>query len=300
MLCFARNHGRTFLFRLLGLACRPSIPGQVCKYHAGLAPPAQAIPYRNLTYLEIVSDGLRTGANWAIAVTSTVNPEPPPPRPSHVLTTYRWPLVVIILALLALFAFLAFLWITKRTYDETLARGGRAGEYAVQKAEAVAEKFLRGNITRTFLAAIPEITSSGAGNLELATSDQTETFRAEDEKSIFWDKLYLGKTVSEIRVPVTYRYHLRLSDPWRLDVSGQTCIVVAPGIRPSLPPAIHTDKLEKKSDEGWGRFNAREQMADLEKGITPTLGTYAADARHLALVREHCRKTVAEFLSTWR
>ena len=262
-------------------------------------PPAQAIPYRNLTYLEIVSDGLRTGANWAIAVTSTVNPEPPPPRPSHVLTTYRWPLVVIILALLALFAFLAFLWITKRTYDETLARGGRAGEYAVQKAEAVAEKFLRGNITRTFLAAIPEITSSGAGNLELATSDQTETFRAEDEKSIFWDKLYLGKTVSEIRVPVTYRYHLRLSDPWRLDVSGQTCIVVAPGIRPSLPPAIHTDKLEKKSDEGWGRFNAREQMADLEKGITPTLGTYAADARHLALVREHCRKTVAEFVLTW-
>jgi len=228
-----------------------------------------------------------------------VNPEPPPPRPSHVLTTYRWPLVVIILALLALFAFLAFLWITKRTYDETLARGGRAGEYAVQKAEAVAEKFLRGNITRTFLAAIPEITSSGAGNLELATSDQTETFRAEDEKSIFWDKLYLGKTVSEIRVPVTYRYHLRLSDPWRLDVSGQTCIVVAPGIRPSLPPAIHTDKLEKKSDEGWGRFNAREQMADLEKGITPTLGTYAADARHLALVREHCRKTVAEFVLTW-
>ena len=215
------------------------------------------------------------------------------------MATYRWPLVVVIVALIALFAFLAFLWVTKRTYDETLVRGGKAGEYAVRKAEAIAEKFMSGNITKTFIAAIPEISSTGAGNLELATTGQMEIFRAQDEKSIFWDKLYLGRTVSEIRVPATYRYHLRLSDPWRLDVSGQTCIVIAPVIRPSLPPAIHTDQMEKKSDEGWGRFNAREQMADLEKRITPTLSQYAADERHIALVREQCRKTVAEFVKTW-
>ncbi|PYM10275.1 MAG: hypothetical protein DME18_16655 [Verrucomicrobia bacterium] len=228
-----------------------------------------------------------------------MNPETPPPRPEHVLATFRWPLVIVALALVALFAFLTFLWVTKRTYDQTLARGGKAGEYAVQKAEAIAEKFMSGNITRTFLAAIPEITSTGAGNLELATSDQTEAFRAEDQKSIFWDKLYLGKTVSEIRVPVTYRYHLRLADPWRLDVSGQSCIVVAPSIRPSLPPAIHTDRMEKRSDEGWARFNAREQMAGLEKSITPTLSTYAVDKKHIDLVREQCRRTVAEFVKTW-
>src|SRR5437867_8425544 len=141
MLCFVRNHGRTFLFRLLGLAYRPSIPGQVCKYHAGLTPPAQANPSRNFTPAEFVSDWLRSVANWAIAVRSPVNPEPPPPRPSHVLATYRWPLVIVALGLLALSAFLVFLWVMKRTYDETLARGGRAGEYAVQKVEAVAEKF---------------------------------------------------------------------------------------------------------------------------------------------------------------
>src|SRR5439155_746151 len=234
-----------------------------------------------------------------MSLTSIVNPETPPPRPSHVLATYRWPLVIVVLGLLALFAVLAFLWVAKRAYEDTLTRGGRAGEFAAQKAEDVAEKFMRGNITRTFVAAIPEISTTGAGNLELATSDQTETFRAEDEKSILWDKLYLGKTVSEIRVPVTYRYHLRLADPWRLDVSGQSCIVVAPSIRPSLPPAIHTDRMEKRSDEGWARFNAREQMAGLEKSITPTLSTYAVDKKHIDLVREQCRRTVAEFVKTW-
>ncbi len=249
-----------------------------------------------------VAARLRIAANCAMSLKSLksmANPETPPPRPNHVLATYRWPLVFVVLGLLALFAFLASLWVMKRTYDQTLAQGGKAGEYAAQKAEAIAEKFLSGNITRTFVAAIPEISAAGAGNLELATSGQTEVFRAEDEKSVFWDKVYLGKTVSEIRVPVTYRYHLRLSDPWRLDVSGQTCIVVAPVIRPSLPPAIHTDKMEKKSDAGWGRFNAREQMTDLEKSITPTLTGYAADEKHLAFVREQCRKTVAEFVKTW-
>ena len=228
-----------------------------------------------------------------------MNTEASPARPSRILATYRWPLAIVVVACLAIFALLVFLWAAKRTYDETLARGGRAGEYAARTAESIAEKFMRGNITKTFVAAIPEISSTGAGNLELATSDQTESFRAEDEKSVLWDKLYLGKTVSEIRVPVTYRYHLRLADAWHLDVSGQTCIVVAPAVRPSLPPAIHTDKMEKKSDEGWGRFNAREQMAELEKGITPTLKTYATDPRHIALVRDQCRKTVAEFVKTW-
>jgi len=222
-----------------------------------------------------------------------------PPHAKDRLVTFRWPLVVVAVMFMALFAFLAFLWFTKRAYDQTLDRGGRAGEYAVHKAEAIAEKFLSGNITKRFVAAIPEISTTGTGNLELATSEQVETFRAEDEKSIFWDKLYLGKTVSEIRVPVTYRYHLRLADRWRLEVLGQTCVVIAPPIHPSLPPAIHTDRMEKKSEAGWGRFNARDQMTELEKSVTPTLSDYASNEKHLALVRDQCRKTVAEFVKTW-
>ncbi len=228
-----------------------------------------------------------------------MNPENTAPRAHDRLFGYRWPIVVLVVTFMALFAFLAFLWFSKRAYDETLDRSGRAGQMVARKAEAIAEKFLSGNITKSFIAAIPEITTTGTGNLELAMSEQVETFRAEDERSIFWDKLYLGKTVSEIRVPVTYRYHLRLADTWRLDVSGQTCIVLAPAIRPSLPPAIHTDRMEKKSEAGWGRFNAREQMTELEKTMTPGLSQYAADERHLALVRDECRKTVAEFVKTW-
>jgi len=57
--------------------------------------------------------------------------------------------------------------------------------------------------------------------------------------------------------------------------------------------------MEKKSAQGWGRFNARQQMDELEQSITPTLINYAHDENHLSLVREACRKTVAEFVRDW-
>ena len=57
--------------------------------------------------------------------------------------------------------------------------------------------------------------------------------------------------------------------------------------------------MEKSSDEGWARFNAEEQMAKLEKAITPTIRDYARDDRHLGVVRENCRKTVSEFIEDW-
>ncbi|MCU0242029.1 MAG: hypothetical protein MUF51_06365, partial [Vicinamibacteria bacterium] len=42
-----------------------------------------------------------------------------------------------------------------------------------------------------------------------------------------------------------------------------------------------------------------EQMTDLERSITPTLNNYASDATHMSLVREPCRKRLAEFVRTW-
>jgi hypothetical protein len=212
---------------------------------------------------------------------------------------YRWPVAVVAVAFILLLAFLAFLWTARKAYDTTLVEGGKAGRALATGAREIAARFASGTITRTFIAALPEMAPTGLGNLELATARQVETFHAEDSRSVFWEKLYLGTTISEIRVPVTYRYHLRLADPWKLEVSGSTCLVIAPPVRPSLPPAIDTDKMEKRSEAGWARFNAQQQLDELEKSITPTLTQYASDARHLALARAECRKTVAEFVKTW-
>lgn len=216
--------------------------------------------------------------------------EPTPQRSSRhqAMHDFRWPAALVLLAVLALVAY----WITLRTTTEILEKGGDA-------AARIADRFRSGTITTTFVSALPQLTAFPGGNLELASLKVTETFSRTDERKVFWDMFSLGETVTEIRVPVTYRYHLRLNDSWQLDVKDQTCIVRAPAIRPSLPPAIHTDAMERHVDQGWLRFGAARQMEELERSITPTLERSAADPRRLELIREASRRTVAEFVRNW-
>lgn len=211
------------------------------------------------------------------------------------LAALRWPLTVVVLAG---FALLAYWWTLQGVRDVAETAGDAAGSIGRRVADLGA-RFRTGTITRTFLSSIPEVDGTGLGNLELATAQVTEVITATDERRILWDRFSLGETVSEIRVPVTYRYHLRLADPWRIDVDGQSCIVRAPMIRPSLPPAIDTERMIKSTEQDLLRFNGADQLAALERSLTPTLTGFASDARHLELVREESRRTVAEFVRAW-
>ncbi len=211
------------------------------------------------------------------------------------LVSYRWPLVVICLGLIGL----ALYVVTLRQAAKAAGEVGDLVSGAADRAEALARGFLSADITETFLASIPEVATSGSGLLEVATAEITETFTRSDERRIFWDSVSLGTTVTEIQVPVTYRYHPRLDDPWRVEVSGQTCLVFAPPIRPTQPPAIHTDRMTRRAQEDWLRFDAAEQLEALHKSITPRLAARAAGGKHIALVREPSRRTVAEFVRAW-
>jgi hypothetical protein len=209
--------------------------------------------------------------------------------------TARWPLVVVVLGVLG--------YLVIHQIGQTAREGGRA---AAELARAVgdgavdiAAAFQTGTITTTFVAAIPRLTADSGIKLELASFEATEILRTTDERRVAWDLIPLGTTVTEIRVPVTYRYHLRLDEPWRLEVEGQSCVVHAPQIRPTLPPAIDTAGLEKYSDSGWLRFNENEQMEGLERSLTGVLSERASDAAHLEMVRERCRLEVAEFVRAW-
>lgn len=154
-------------------------------------------------------------------------------------------------------------------------------------------------LSESFRESVTRISSTNGDILEVATLEQDETLMKYDMKTLFNELVYLGTTSSEIRVPVFYRYHIKLSDSWDLHVEGKRCIVQAPAIRPSLPPAIRTDGMEKKSEAGWLRFNAKENLETLERELTPTLEKRAGNRGHLDKVREASRKSVAEFVKKW-
>ncbi len=155
------------------------------------------------------------------------------------------------------------------------------------------------SVEESFREIVTRVISTEGDVLELATVETEETFTRTDSRSLFGEMLYLGTTISEVRVPVVYRYHLKLSDEWRIDIRDGQCRVLAPMPRPSLPPAIRTEGMEKKSASGWLRFNAAENLAQLEKDLTPRLEKRAGDKRHLDLAREASRKSVEAFVRKW-
>ncbi len=163
----------------------------------------------------------------------------------------------------------------------------------------LAEHFQKQTITESFRENVRRIASTQGDVLELATLDTEETVTKYDTKTLFNDAVYLGTTVAEIRAMVVYRYHLKLSDEWKITVENGRCLVVAPAIRPSLPPAIRTETMEKKSESGWLRFNAAENMAELEKGLTSILERRAAVPGKIKHVREASRLSVAKFVQHW-
>ncbi len=222
---------------------------------------------------------------------STNNGQPPRPTATGNLAQWRWPLVVVILAMLA--------FLGGRAACRLVADGGGSVGHLFDGAAEIAEKFQTENITTTFVSAIPRLAPDSGAKLELVAIDGVETFTRVSDRRIFFDIVPLGATVSEIRVPVTYRYHLRLDDPWRVEVEDQACIVHAPAIRATLPPAIHTDGLEKRSSSGWLRLDDDDQMAALERSLTELLGRRASDPDSIDLVRETSRREVATFVQNW-
>ncbi len=158
-------------------------------------------------------------------------------------------------------------------------------------------RFSNEQITQTFISSIPHLTREI--NLELATTSQTETIAVQDEKSWLWGALPLGTNTARIQVQVTYRFHLCLRDPWHLSVRGETIHVRAPALRPSLPPAIHTETLQMDTTRGWGRLSPKALARQLQRELTARLCATAGDPERLHLVRETCRQSVAEFVQRW-
>lgn len=207
------------------------------------------------------------------------------------LRLLRWPAIAVVIIIIGWLMIQSVLRIGKETTLEAVDR-------AAQAVEQLGAGFTSTTITDTFIASIPTLGTEGM-LLEVAQLDATETFERRDEKRAFFDLVPLGVTVSEIRVPVTYRYHLRLEDPWTLDVRDGVCLVQAPAIKPTTPPAIHTDGMEKRIEDSWLRFDEDQVMQELEESLSLRLSARAGSPQRIELIRETCRARVAEFVRSW-
>tara|TARA_R110002096_G_scaffold119495_8_gene258971 strand:- start:1855 stop:2667 length:813 start_codon:yes stop_codon:yes gene_type:complete len=208
-------------------------------------------------------------------------------RGGGVLSKIFWLLLAVIAA--GLIAFLSFIWLGKQGIDST-------AETVVEIARA----FKPDEVVETFEEWREMEASATDGNiLEIVTAEATERFSRETNFEMFGTKLPMGTTISEINVPATYRYHIDLNDQWFVTTDGSRLLVLAPRVRPSLPVAFDSGKMEKKTKSGWARWDGQENLDELEKSITNKLALRSADESAIESVRDEGRIAVAKFVRTW-
>lgn len=158
--------------------------------------------------------------------------------------------------------------------------------------------FLGGTVTTNTSSILLEIGRTHGDVLEIASPLKTvELFSKTDTRTAAWGWVSLGTATSEIKVPATYRFHINLSELQHARIENRVLIVMAPMVRPTLPVAFDSAGIEKKSSGDWLRFDTADQLAVLEKNISPVLATRAQE--HVLNIREQARKDMEEFVQTW-
>lgn len=109
----------------------------------------------------------------------------------------------------------------------------------------------------------------------------------------------VGQTVTRIRVPTVYHYHIELAPEWRVTLHDNTYIVVAPNVKPTLPVAIDTAGLQGYSWGAWSILTGNSELQSLQKSLSKALAIQASSPTYIHLQREVARKTVHEFVEKW-
>ncbi|HEY6565248.1 MAG TPA: hypothetical protein VIY86_12165 [Pirellulaceae bacterium] len=150
---------------------------------------------------------------------------------------------------------------------------------------------------RTITTDEPVVMRTKGGLLEVSSIKSPERFEASQNHTIAG--IFVGKTISRIRVPAVFRYHIELAPEWKILLRDKTFIVVAPPVTPTLPVAIDTASLESESSGTWSLITGQKLIDDLQRSISAGLAEKAKSRTYVELQREEARKTVAEFVTRW-
>src|SRR5689334_908488 len=122
-------------------------------------------------------------------------------------------------------------------------------------------------------ADVPVVMHTSGGRLEVATVDNTESFKLEDARELLG--VPLGTTISSVQVRVKYRYYIDMAKEWPIRISDGIATVEAGEIKPQLPVAIDTSTMEAFTANGWARFNKYDNLQKLERSLSPMLAERA-------------------------
>jgi hypothetical protein len=153
--------------------------------------------------------------------------------------------------------------------------------------------------TTTQSAAIDqfEVIRTKGGLLAVSTIKAPELFQATADHTVLG--VPVGQTTSQIRVQAVYSYHVELAPEWKVTLRDKTLIVIAPRVKPTLPVAIDTARLERYASGAWSMFTGAGELDRLQRSISQSLAAKASLPSYIQFQREAARTTVTEFVTKW-
>lgn len=142
-----------------------------------------------------------------------------------------------------------------------------------------------------------EVIRTKGGLLAVSTIKSPELFQATSDHQVLG--VPVGQTTSQIRVPAIYQYHLELAPEWKVTVRDKTFIVITPRVKPTLPVAVDTARLERYASGTWSLFTGAAELDRLQRSISDSLAAKAASPSYIRFQREAARATVTEFVGKW-
>jgi hypothetical protein len=157
------------------------------------------------------------------------------------------------------------------------------------------------NLEGRFQETLVDVQSNMGDILEVASHQSSASFSASDdlEVSVFGQPLSLGITRSTLTVPVIYRFHVLLSDPWKVNSTPTTVIVNAPPIRPTLPPAPDVSLMQIQTSRGWARLNSRQMEQRVRSQVSAKLTQNAYTLAGSEFIQDAARKSVEVFVKKY-
>lgn len=143
------------------------------------------------------------------------------------------------------------------------------------------------------------VRAASGDELLVAEIDASLEIVEKETRREYWTGLSLGTSEAAVRAPVRYRYAIRLGDGWQLLRSQEVLVVVAPAIRPVLPPAVDTAGMELRAANGWARFNAADLRDKVMRDLTGEASARAGSPAYQEAAREPARAAVGRFVRDW-
>jgi len=148
-----------------------------------------------------------------------------------------------------------------------------------------------------------EIKSTKGDELIVAKVTYETEYKISDTKREYWTSLLfekgisLGTNIVKVRCPTEYKYFIKISDPWIINVKSGIIYIKQPIIRQLYPPSVKLEYLEIESERGWARGSTKQLQSQALKDFMAN--AIRTGDNSIPQIKSKANESIIKFVNNW-